>query len=688
MEVSNMVNKKSIIALFVLLAVSTCFSQSLGTRASIKEKEQFWELDKGLAHGVKVGMDGYFLKKSQAGAKASVQKVAHFKVVKVFKSTSQATVEWVAGFFPKDAQWAQFTATLPNAGGNEQSPTPRVETPPAKSKRALIENAEAAFNKNDYDKAIVLYDQWLAQSPNDPEAQKGKLAAIGHSSLQKGNDAYEKGNEEDAYKFYIEAIKSLKGKDLFAAAERVLDLWDKNESFYTGSAQYGADAKELFQAILEHCGRLLENNLTERALLTLTKLRKYAKDTESAAGIDLLMEKFIDKKIQGDLEKKNFGNIINIIETAVSEENFNEAALYIDKIKTYPLDDELKGRLDKLTELLKTKKEEIQLQEVIRSKEQTLKELVERASTYRHTRKYDDAIKCYLDILAIEPDNQEYRKSLTEIQEEKHEYDKKQNEIKAQLERNSFILKAKDYFKGDLIADALNFYILAYKAFPEQGEAVSGIAQILEKCDPDELKSVTIDPLETKQNIFIKDFLSYVEKTYLAAKDETGFLVMSKVFFNRENKDYVALLERFRYNLYNTNLKKGDEAFKNADFQDAENSYRNAHFYIDSLDVADKIEVSGLLIVHKNLINGQNKSQVKRIIKEQMLTNKNRKEILLGLLYLSEKYMENNDFDRSKFAFELVGDNSSMFPELISKISNIKIKYKELKKQFKQKKKK
>lgn len=677
-------------ALCLLYLVQPVLAESLGTRAKIKEKGRYWELDKGFSHGAKVGLEGHFLKKLQSGKGTTIQKVAHFKVVKVFKTTSEAAVlQWYEGFFPKDAQWAQFSVNLvPPAGSKEKTkPSQEKKTPPVKSKRFFLDKGSEALKSMEYERALQYYEEMLKVYPNDPGAKKGKKIAMGKSLVEKGNTSYDKGDYEDAYKAYLRAFTLLGSDDPSIAAERIIDLWDKNQDFFIKSTEYGTSVKDLLPDIIRHCSKLIDENIMGRAWRLISKIKKYAVDDELKGTVDNLLEKLINKEIPGDFEKRNFSIVLDIIAKAIEEDNFYKADSLIEKINDDLRDTEFSTRLDELKSRLSSKKEQIQLQAVIRSTGERIKELESKAKKYRQLRKYEEALQCYLDILGIEPDNNEYFKKMKEIQLEKHNYEKKQKEIKSRLTRDSHLLNAKDHFKNDLIPHALESYIKAYNALAEEGEAIAGIATILESCEPAEVKLIKSEILGKKLNIFIKDFLSHVEKTYFGSNDETGYIVLDKVFFDRQNKNYVNLLDKFKKNLYDTNIKKGDETFKKADFAESRKLYEKARYYIITQQIEDKVKVSIELIALKHLIEIRSEQRVKQIVKEELLQNKNKKDILMGLLNLSEEYVENYKFDRSKFIYKMVGYHSSV-PGVAQRIEKIKKKYKEFKKKFKQRGKK
>ncbi len=671
-----------ITVIMLLLLVNPLFPQTVGTKARIiEEKGDTWKLQKGTADGVTEGMEGYLIKEaySPRDKKNIHNKIAYFKVSSVLKEMcSVKIVRWNEGFSPKDARYAQFTTHLVPPKGIKKRPRKEkahvIET--GKNSRWYLVKGDEAAKVEKYALALDYYYKALEKDPEDPGAKFRIKENQGKHFVQQG-DLDDKDSEYlSAHEYYLMAFELL-GDNNFIAAEKILHLWDKDENIYKKTGESKIKPDEIIKSLVNHCDQLLEENQLETLSTLAQKIKNYAKNDPLKSKLDTFIKA---KEIQLEIDAGDYKKIISSIKIAIEKNNLYKASYIIKKLDNMAIDDETKTQLMDLTEQLRVQNTKIQLQQAKKRKEDKIKQLKEEARAFVELKQYDEAIDRYKEIQKLEPDKTEYSEKTAKLQMEKFKHEKFQKEIDARVESGNLILHADDYFQKDLMQDALDYYIKAFKIFPEQGKAVAGVAKVLENCSADDAKFITPALLERKLTKFTKDFLNYVEKNYLNSKDEKGFEILSKIGFITNNKNYDALMIKIKDNLYAKNLALGHDRFKIADFDQAVVFYQKAQGFKDTPKIKIRLEVCSEVKKITGLLERERKKELSAIF-EAMLTLQNKYEILEGLLNQSNKYLDNLKFKKAKYLYKKVGDfQVYKFKE---RISALKKKHKELKKKQK-----
>jgi hypothetical protein len=280
--------------------------------------------------------------------------------------------------------------------------------------------------------------------------------------------------------------------------------------------------------------------------------------------------------------------------------------------------------------------------------------------------------------MQLEPDKPEYSKKLKDLQMKKFQYEKGQEEIKAKLKRDTYLLQAEDNRLKDLIQDALDYYIKAYMEFPEDGKAIAGMVKVLETCSPEDAGYIKGELLERKFSKFKKDFLGHVDKNYQGKNDEAGLKVLTKITFLNGNKKYDNLIVKFKSNLYQKNLQLGDTAFSQVDFNRALTSYQAAKSFIQKPDIEKSIAVSQKLIEIQGFVDAGKKKDAAGAIKS--LPFENRTRLIQGLVLLSKHYMKNGDFQRAKYVSKPLISAYKQNPNYKSMLEDLKKAEKKMKK--------
>lgn len=672
------------IIIIAVLLVSLLFplsSEAQGTIARIvQEKGDTWTLDKGSSDGVTPGEEGFFMKKAYSlkDKKDIIHKIAHFKVYQVMPELCLARVDqWTEGFSAEDAHYAQFTKRLAPTEESKRRAKPAkgqvIET--GKTSRWYLDKGDDADNAGKYDLALEYFYKALEKEPDNPGAKSRVRETKGKYFVQQGDLDYEKQEYATAYGYYIMAFQLL-GEDDFTAAEKILDLWDEDQVFYDKTIkEYEITPGIILDSLTSYCDKLLEENQLDKLSTLAQKMKEYAENDELRNKLDTLT---IVKEIQENINSGNTRGTLALIKDSIEENNLYKASYIINQLEKLAIDNETKTQLTDLKEELRSKKTQIQIQKAVKLKEEKIKRLEKEAHNLASLKNYEEAIKRYIEISRLEPDKKEYRDKIAELQSEKFKYEQSQREIEARVKRDEFILHAENYFQKDLMQDALDHYIKAYKIFPEEGKAVAGLVKVLEKCSTPDAKFITADLLGRKLSKFIKDFLGYLEKEYLDSKDEKGFEILTKInFISSSNRNYNDLKFKFKTNLYNTNLKLGYEQFKAADFDKAETFYQNARGFQDTPEIKKRLTVCQELKKMLTLLQQDRKKELGQTF-STMVTHPNKYEIADGLLYLSEKYLDDSNLKRAKYLYKKVdGFRIYKFKERIEKL---KKKAKEMKK--------
>jgi len=677
---------KVIILLMLILYSNPVFSQSPGTKARIEEKGNIWVLDKGSVDGVSLDLEGYLMKKaySPKARKFILEKVAHLKVSKVFQYFCYAKVDkWTSGFSAKDAQWAQFIKRLSPTRARKQTtgPVKAQEIAAGKTQRWYFDKGDNAFNLQKYGLALDYYEKVLEKYPDDPGAKIRIRKAKGKHFLQQGDLDYKNQEYSSAYEYYLMAFQ-LREADDIAAAEKILGLWKKNRELYDKTKEFEISPDVILEPLINHCDKLLEENRLDKLVTLAQKIKGFAENDQLKSKLDTLTAA---KEIQNDMDNANFKKILTSIDTSIDQDNLYKAGYIIKKMDSLAVDDETKTRLTALKEKLRSKKTQVRIRQAIELKKEKIKKLAEEARAFIAIKNYDDAIARYLEIYKLEPGKKEHSDKIAELQTEKFKLEKSQREIKAKVERDSLILHAEDYFQRDLMQDSLDYYIRAYKIFPEEGKAVAGVGKVLEICSKDDAKFLSTTLLGRKLTKFTKDFLSHIEKTYLNSRDEKGFEILAKIIFITNNKSYGDLTVKFKSNLYGKSLKLGHQQFKAAAFDNAAALYQKARDFKNTAEINIRLKACSRLKDIKRLLEEDSKKVLNPIF-NSMMTNPNKYDILEGMLNLSEKYLENSDFKKAKYLYHKVEDFQVF--KFKDRVTALKNKEKGLKKKAKEAKKK
>lgn len=678
-----------ITAAVLILLFKPLFPGELGTKTRIEKQGNIWRLEIGASSGVTLGLEGYLMKKTYSAEDKTwtPEKIAHFKVSKVFHRFCYArVVRWMEGFSPKDASWAQFIKHLDSPGESkkETGAGPEQVIEVGKTSRWYLEKGKEAENSLRYDLAIEYYEKVLEKDPDEPGAKLRMQRARGNYFVQQGDLDYKNREDLSAYEYYIMAFLLLKEND-FIAAERILDVWGKNEDLYKKTREYEVSPTEIMRSLTNYCNKLCEEKQLEKLSTLAQKMIPFAENEEMKNKLDTLI---IVKDIQHDLDNGNCKKLLALIAQSLDENNIYKANYIVEKLEKMDrgvIDDETGKQLTDLKEKLMSKKAQIKTQREVNLRNETIRKLEKEAEAFAALKKYDEAIDRYIEINKLAPDNSEYIDKRKELQLKKFEFEKKQKEIEAQVKRDELVLHAEDYYRKDLFQDALDYYLKAYKIFPEEGRALAGIAKTLETCSPGEAAFITADLLERKLNRFIKDFLDYIGREYLQSNDEKGLAILSKIIFITNNKQYNELMGQMQSNVYAKYLKSGDDQFKIADFDNAEALYKKAQRCGDTAEISTRLQVCSKLKQIKELMDREDTRELNMAINSiSVLQEKH--EMLVGLLNLSESYMENFDFKKAKFLYKRAAQFK--VSDIKERIKTLKEKEKELKKKAKEMKKK
>ncbi|NIM15898.1 MAG: hypothetical protein GTO45_28195 [Candidatus Aminicenantes bacterium] len=670
----------------LILLFKPLFPEELGTEARIEKQGDIWRLEIGASSGVTLGVEGYLMKKTYSAKDKTWthEKIARFKVSKVFHRFCFArVVQWMEGFSDKDASWAQFIKHLasPEESKKKTGEGPELVIEVGKTSRWYLEKGEEAENRLRYDLAIEYYEKVLEKDPDDPGARLRMPRARGKYYIQQGDLDYKNQEDLSAYEYYIHAFLILKEDD-YIAAEKILDVWENNENLYKKTREYEVSPTQIMGSLTNYCNKLLEENHLEKLSILAQKMKRFAENQEMKNKLDTWI---IVKDIQNDLDNSNFEKLLTSIQQSLDENNLYKASYIIEKMERLDMDDETRKQLTDLKEKLGSKKAQIKVQREVKLRKERIRELKKEAEDFAALGKYDEAINRYIEISKLAPDNSEYIDKRRELLSKKFESEKKQKEIEAQVKRDELIFHAEDYYKKDLFQDALDKYVEAYKILPEEGKALAGIVKVLETCSPGEAKFITADLLERKLNRFIKDFLNYISREYLQSNDEKGWEILSKITFITNNNQYNELMRQMQSNLYTKYLKSGDDQFKIADFDNAEALYKKAQSFGDTAEISTHLKVCSKLKHIKELMGRKDTQKLNMAINSISVLQEKR-EILVGLLNLSERYMENFDFKKAKFLYKRAAQFK--ISDIKERIKTLKEKEKELKKKAKEMKKK
>lgn len=667
----------------ILFLLFPLFSDAQGVRAYIDKKGDIWTIHKGSSHGVKVGMEGYIIKEKydEQSKKTQFLTVARFKVTLVYEVACRAIVEnWEQGYGPKDAQWAKFIDKLkPTAGKSKKavSASKELKVAPGKDRRWYLDQGDKVFEQADYEGALKYYQKVLEKDPDDPGALSREKLAKGKFYSQQGNVEYENESYAAAGEYYLMAFLHLGEKDR-ELAEKILNLWDAHESFATKIQDFKVSPRAILETVTRYCETLLKEGDTEKLPALMAKLKKHVRDEKLKLTIDDIE---ISMEIQQGITAKNFSGILDIIDASLNDNNLYKANFIAKKLEDLEMDETCSNRLSLIKEKLAAKHDQIEIQKQSLLKDEKIKTLENQAQDHVNLKEFDKAIESYVKIMQLEPDKPEYSQKLKELQMKKFQYDKGQQEIKAKLQRDTFLLQAEDNKNQDLIQDALDYYIQAYKEYPEDGKAIAGMAKILETCVREDAAYIKGTLLERKFSKFKKDFLGHIEKNYRGENEETGLKILTKIIFLKDNKTYDQLIVTFKSRLHQKNLQLGDDAFSRVDFNGALTSYLAAKEFAQTPDIERSITVTRKLIDIEGMVKAGNKKGASNAVKT--LPFENRTRLIQGLALLAEETMKKGDFKRAKLVSKPLFSAYKSNPNYKSILDGLKKAEKELKKKQK-----
>jgi tetratricopeptide (TPR) repeat protein len=664
--------------LFIFCVINVLWAEQLGTRARIEESGSYWTLDKGSALGVEVGMEGYLMKKSYSARQKTFihQKIAHFKVFRLFKNFSYARVDrWSDGFSAKDAQWAQFVKKLSPPKGTKKTAVRRVEkkVEAGKTQRWYLDKGDASYDLGKYSEALSYYYKVLEIDPEDPGAKLRVKTAKAKYFLKQGDLDYTKNEFHSAYEYFIMAFQIL-GDNNYLAAEKVVDLWNRENGFFQKMKEYEISPAALLESLFKYCNRLLVEGKLDKLAALSQKMIKFVTADELKHKLDTYIK---TKEIMADIEGSRFNSLLAVIDSAIRENNLFKAQFIIEKMEKAMMDDGTRKKLTVYKEKLASKQTQVQIDKAVLQKESKIKKLEDEAKAFISIKNYDEAINRYLEMFKMQPEKVEYSNIIKDLQLEKFKYEKFQKQIKARVEVDNLVLYAEDSFKQELMQDALDYYIKAYKIFPEEGKAIAGIVTVLEKCSAVDAAYITPARLERKLSKFIKDFLRYIEKKFLDKKDEAGFTILSKITFIKNNSDFNELMLKFKDNLYNHNLQLGHKEFKKASFEEASKMYTTALELKETNTAKHWIKTCAELEKLRNWLQADKKKSINDYL-DALMMKSDKYDILEGLINLSEFYLDSGKFKKSKYLRKKVAGFKVV--KFTDRLDRLKQKAKELKK--------
>jgi tetratricopeptide (TPR) repeat protein len=676
----------SVILTLIFILNSPFFVSAAGTKARIEERGKLWMVYKGAPDGVSVGMEGFLMKKTySAQARKLVEKrIAHFKISKVFAKFSHATVDqWLENFSAKDAQWAEFVNKLAPPSGSATKKAAksvtRVET--GKDKRYYLDKGDNAYELGKFEQAMSYYEKVIEIDPDDPGAKLRNTSARGKSFLQQGDFDYNKNDYPSAYEYFIMAFQILDGDDKIIAAEKIVDIWSKDAGFFEKMKDFEISPAVILGDLFDHCDRLLKEEQLDKLAILAQKLIKYAEDDARRNKLSTLM---MAKEIRNDIDAGNYLKLMELTEMSINEDNLFKASFIIGKLDKSMIDNATREKLVRLKERYDTRKTQLQISRAKKERDAKIKKLENEAKAFIALKKYDEAINRYLEMYKEEPDNIEYSKTIKDLQQKKFEHEKFQSQLKSRVEMDSLLLYAVDSFKNDLMQDALDYYVKAYKILPDEEKPVAGVIDVLEKCGPEDTKYITIPLLGRKSSKFTKDFLTLLENRHLGKDDETAFKILSRIVFIKNNKQYDELMLKVKQNLYDKYMGLAAKQFRDANFEEAAKWFTKAREMKETDDVNQWIVVCGEVSKIKTLFHQNKRKEVGQYF-ETLLSNSNKYDILEGMLNLSEFYMEEYDFKKSSYLYKRVG--KFQFVKFNKRIGELNDKEKTLKKKAKEERK-
>ncbi|MCP4218097.1 MAG: hypothetical protein GY765_25870, partial [bacterium] len=417
---------------------------------------------------------------------------------------------------------------------------------------------------------------------------------------------------------------------------------------------------------------LEEKKIEELTALT-QKIRQFAQNDLMRNRIDTLA---VAKQIQDDIDAGSYDTLMTHIDTAITENNTYKASYIIEKLDGSVIDDGTKAKLDVLKEKMRSKDTQLRLQKAKNLNREKILRLEMEAKEFATLKKYDEAIKRYMEIYKMAPENSEYNEKIQELQQKKFEYEKFKKEVDAKFEMNALILRAEDSYAKEMAQDALDYYIRAYKILPGTEKTIAGVVKVLAACEPRDARFITPQLVGRVLSKFIKDFLTYVDSNYYKSKDEIGLAILTKVTFIKENKSYEDMILKFKDFLYNKNLGLGDDQFKLAAFAEAMAFYKKALLLKDTSAIKNLIAVCIECIKLSDLMKLNKKKEASQFF-ALLAPSSNKTGILSGALYLSNKLLDEKKYDDAKYLYKKVDGYS--ISSLIPRITELKGKRRELK---------
>lgn len=667
-----------ILGIFLMtLLILPIFAEEIGSKARLEKKGDIWILDKGATHGVKVGLEGYFFHKKTdpQTTKSNTVKIAHFKINRVFKVISYAIVDkWTEGFTAKDAQWAQFIDKLtppPGTKTTDAKKYPQKETAiaPGKDRRWYLDEGEKEMEKGNYETALRYYQKVLEKDSEDPGALQREKQAKGKLYSHQGDLEFQNGELSAAFEYFLMAFQNLE-KSEPAISEKILEMWDQNESFYSKIKDLKVDETAILETVINSCDNALKENDLEKTSKLLDMLKRRVRNEQLKLKLDDLD---ISREIYEYMTSQNYAGILDIIDQSLDRNNLYKANFIANKLEGQQMAETETQRFATIKEKLVEKQEQIELQKESLLKEEKIKSLMKKADAHVKLKEFDKAIDIYIQVIQLEPTKSDKcHKKIKDIQLQKFEYEQAQKDIKAKLDRDSMLLRAESNGKKELIQDALDAYIKAYIAFPEDGKAIAGIVKTLETCGKEDAGYITSDLLERKFGKFKKDFIGHLNKNYPGKRDETAYNILVKVTFLKDYQPALDLMDTLKKNLYKQYMDLGDKTFDAVDFSKALPIYQKAASFQKSEIVEKWIQTCTTLAKIEEFLKSGKKKSAGNTIKS--LPHANRFRILTGLTKLAAKYYEQSDSKTGDFIKNKIGafDYDPKVKELIKSLKDKK----------------
>jgi hypothetical protein len=592
--------------------------------------------------------------------------------------------KWESGYTSANAQWAGFIEKLiPPEKREEKSITKEEKIETGKTKRWYLEQGDKEYAEKLYERALRYYEKVLEEDKENPGAKVRVKSAKSRYYVQQGDLDYSNNDFSSAFEYYVMAF-AIADEGYFDPAEKVINLWEKDKAFYDKVKDYDLELNGkllsqdmIVEANIKLCEKLLSENKLNQAAALLTIISKYAASLEIKNQSDQLIRDLTAKEVTAAIAEDKIPLILAKINTLLDEGNLYQATYFLKEFEKNPLPESFQQDVAGLQNKLAEKQSEIDQKTETEKVEDRINQLKKQAQEFAQLNKFDKAIKCYLEITEIEPGKTEHMEALKNLQLEKFKFDKFQEEIKSKLNRDNFILYGNDRFKDELYQDALDYYIKAYKEFPEQGKAIFGILQVLEKCKPEDARFLTAELLEKKITKFTSDVLEVIRNQYLGKNDETGLTVLGCFYYLQESSEKQPLEQEFKTNLHRNYLQQAIVALDQAKFTDCLNWLNKSGLYGESPELSQQLAICEYILHIEKLVDEENYKEAANLLKT--LPSKDQMRIIHGLLDLSAVYLEKENIKAAKFIYKKMSSYDS-HAKIKDRIETLKAKEKELKK--------